>query len=330
MRPFRRYVVDVQYAGSRFSGWISTPTDLGDHSNPPGVVEVLKKAFAKFVGEDNYKNLKGSSRTDAGVSALLNRFHVDIYRPPRPIKTGANEDVLPRPPYDNESIVRALNFYADNSGLRVLRARMVCPTFSVTNRATARSYIYRIAFLPSSACRRDPEKIHPWVLDHHGLWVVNSGLDVDQMQAAAQLFIGEKDFSSVRNAGCQALTPVRTIFSLVIKDLSIGPHNDEIYKAMVLDPFRLMTIRIAANAFLYRMVRNIVSILVKVGQGKLTVEDVKIMLDKRNRSCSPGPAPAHALFLEHVYFQEEKDWDDFTAEQWWQHQLHCSENNTTQ
>lgn len=280
--------------------------------------QVLQKALANFVGPGNYKNLRGSSRTDAGVHAICNRFHVDICRERKVRGSKATESAgetrgdqpsesaceLHMPPYDSDVVVKALNFYADNPGLRVLRARTVCPSFNATKCAKGRSYMYRLAYNPMAGKGGGSSD---WVLGHCGLWVVDSGLDISLMRQAAQLFLGEADFSAVRNSGCQNPNPIKTITSLVINEYSSSDGAKDLLDAMMLGSRRLITIEISANAFLYRMVRNIVGILVKVGDGTLTLDDVGQLLAKRSRRLCPAPAPADGLYLVHVHYDEELD-----------------------
>jgi tRNA pseudouridine38-40 synthase len=50
------------------------------------------------------------------------------------------------------------------------------------------------------------------------------------------------------------------------------------------------------------MVRNIVGALVEVGLGKITPEDVKHILETKDRTRAPATAPAHGLFLKRVKY----------------------------
>jgi tRNA pseudouridine(38-40) synthase len=68
----------------------------------------------------------------------------------------------------------------------------------------------------------------------------------------------------------------------------------------------LVTIIITGKSFLYHQVRNMVACLVDVGRGKLKPDGVKEILEKKDRSCASGMAPAQGLFLvdvEHGGFQ---------------------------
>jgi tRNA pseudouridine38-40 synthase len=57
-----------------------------------------------------------------------------------------------------------------------------------------------------------------------------------------------------------------------------------------------------ADGFLYKMVRNIVGTLLDVGKGKLTPEDVKTILNARDRKRASAAAPPQGLFLVEVKY----------------------------
>jgi tRNA pseudouridine38-40 synthase len=61
-----------------------------------------------------------------------------------------------------------------------------------------------------------------------------------------------------------------------------------------------------ADGFLYRMVRNLVGALAKVGLGKITVEDFGKILRARSRSEAPATAPACGLYLMKVTYGTNK------------------------
>jgi tRNA pseudouridine38-40 synthase len=76
-------------------------------------------------------------------------------------------------------------------------------------------------------------------------------LDADAMHEAAQQLLGTHDFSSFRAAGCQAKSPVKTLSQLCVTRAGA-----------------IVRIDVTADAFLHRMIRNIVGALVDVGAGK--------------------------------------------------------------
>lgn len=110
-------------------------------------------------------------------------------------------------------------------------------------------------------------------------------LDIEKMREACKYFIGKHDFKAFRSLGSSVKTTERTI-----KELYIESEGEKI------------NIFITADGFLYNMVRIIVGTLLKVGRGKIPVEDIEkiILLGDRKKA---GPCvPAQGLILEKVYY----------------------------
>ena len=85
-------------------------------------------------------------------------------------------------------------------------------------------------------------------------WFVTRNLDVEAMRQAATFLIGRHDFTSFQSVGAERLSAVRTV-----KRLEIELHKDSLLPEL--------TIWVAADGFLYNMVRRIVGSLVRVGRG---------------------------------------------------------------
>jgi tRNA pseudouridine38-40 synthase len=68
----------------------------------------------------------------------------------------------------------------------------------------------------------------------------------------------------------------------------------------------LITFDICADGFLYKMVRNIVRSIVKVGEGRYTCDDLHRILEAKDRKAAPGTAPASGLYLEKVYYSTDE------------------------
>lgn len=116
---------------------------------------------------------------------------------------------------------------------------------------------------------------------YHFKW----NLDIEKMREACKYFIGKHDFKAFRSLGSSVKTTERTI-----KELYIESEGEKI------------NIFITADGFLYNMVRIIVGTLLKVGRGKIPVEDIEkiILLGDRKKA---GPCvPAQGLILEKVYY----------------------------
>jgi tRNA pseudouridine38-40 synthase len=105
------------------------------------------------------------------------------------------------------------------------------------------------------------------------------------MQAGADLFVGEHDFSSFRSSQCQAASPIRTMHRLVVERRA-----------------DLICVHLEANAFLHHMVRNIVGELVLLGQGKTDLEHVRRILQARDRTLAAPTFSASGLYLTKVTY----------------------------
>lgn len=110
-------------------------------------------------------------------------------------------------------------------------------------------------------------------------------LELEPMQRAARFLLGQHDFSAFRSAECQARTPVR-----VLARLDIARRGDYV----VFD--------FCANAFLHRMVRNIMGCLVYVGKGKYPPEWIGEVLAGRDRTHAAPTFEAAGLYLSRVTY----------------------------
>jgi len=110
-------------------------------------------------------------------------------------------------------------------------------------------------------------------------------LDIKKMQKAADLLLGEHDFSCFRDSLCQAKSPVKTI-----EYLRINKTNSTVL------------LEVKANAFLHHMVRNIVGTLLKVGRGERDVDWVQDVLNSRDRrKAGPTAEPQGLYFIKAFY-----------------------------
>ncbi|KAL3773635.1 hypothetical protein ACHAWO_012488 [Cyclotella atomus] len=138
-------------------------------------------------------------------------------------------------------------------------------------------------------------------------------LDVNAMNLAGVYLTGTHDFTSFRGKGCQRFSPIVTVESIScttkryhdnagegILNAALRHTSTEGRLLSTPDTLKLVTIVISGNSFVYHQIRNIVACLVEVGQGKMTPEDVKAILEKKDRSCAVGMAPPQGLFLVDV------------------------------
>ena len=111
-------------------------------------------------------------------------------------------------------------------------------------------------------------------------------LDVSKMKEAAKYFEGEHDFKAFRASGTSSKSSIRTIYKLEI----LEKENNRIY------------IEVTGNGFLYNMVRIISGTLVEVGLGKIKQEEIREIIDSKDRSRAGKTLPAHGLFLLNVEY----------------------------
>ncbi|MCR4923420.1 MAG: tRNA pseudouridine(38-40) synthase TruA [Lachnospiraceae bacterium] len=110
--------------------------------------------------------------------------------------------------------------------------------------------------------------------------LVYNELDISNMKACARVLVGQHDFKSFCSVNSQALSSVRTIY-----ELEVISRDKEV------------DIEVTGNGFLYNMVRIIAGTLIEAGLGKWRPEDIKNMLEGRDRSLSGQTAPAKGLTL---------------------------------
>jgi len=125
------------------------------------------------------------------------------------------------------------------------------------------------------------------VLTARHAWWVGQHLDVSAMQEATQYLLGQHDFTSFRASSCQAHAASRTL-----KVLEIRQKGHEI------------NINVAADAFLYHMVRNLVGSLVAVGVGRWQPIYIKELLALRDRTQAAQTAPAHGLYFTDAIYPD--------------------------
>ncbi len=162
--------------------------------------------------------------------------------------------------------------------VRIVEMSSTSPDFHACNSAIAKRYRYVIW------------NDHKLPADRHGrVWYIKEPLDLEAMKDACSIFVGEHDFSSfaTRPNFKQKVTR-RTVTEAVLT------HN-----------LPTITFEITADGFLYKMVRNIVRAIVKVGEGRYTRDKLRHILESKDRKASPGTAPASGLYLDRVFYAED-------------------------
>lgn len=173
--------------------------------------------------------------------------------------------------FSSHQMIMGLNFYLKDEEICVIDAEIVDENFNARFNATMRHYRYAIL-----------NRKAPAIIDKNRVWHVGGKkLDIFAMQKASEYLLGEHDFSAFRDAECQALSPIRTIKNIKI----FSDDNEKIF------------VEVSAKSFLHHMVRNIVGTLVWVGKNKISVDEIKNILESRDRSKSGPNAPSCGLYF---------------------------------
>jgi len=182
---------------------------------------------------------------------------------------GQVADFFVKKEFEPFRIMQGLNNYLRLTSVAVVSCQIVSDEFHSRFDAKKRHYQYLI-------CNRKAQL----VLQKHRAWHVAQDIDIDQMREASKFLIGRHDFSAFRDAECQALSPIKTL-----EKIDISRSGD------------IIKVEVSAKSFLHHMVRNIVGTLVWVGIGKITKEDVALILAKKDRKLSGPNAPAYGLYF---------------------------------
>ncbi len=260
----------LAYDGTHFHGWQVQP-DLE-------TVQGLLRRKLEQVMREPVALPQGSGRTDAGVHALGQVASFTL---------GA---AIPA-----ENLVRALN-RALPASVRVLGAEKVAADFHARHSAVRKTYEYRIfprvPGLATTGLERARERVCPPFLAPY-VWDCPWNVDLRLARQAAAEIVGEHDFTS---------------FAAVDPELREGeravarPGLKTIYSSEWIEEGGLLFYRVEGSGFLHHMVRNLVGTFVDVARGRGRAEEIRAVLEARDRSAAGPTAPAQGLFLVGVEY----------------------------
>ncbi len=246
----RNLKVFIAYNGAEYHGFQR-------QDNAISVQEVVEKAIGKLL-KTAPPVIYGCSRTDAGVHArrFCFNFHTESKIPCTGFVKGMNT-VLP-------------------DDIAVLSCEEADSDFHARFCTVSKEYVYLI----NNMYTRD---VFLRNLAYHYPYP----LDLEKMQSAAKLFVGEHDFGAFCRAEGKARvkSTVRTVYELSVSE-SRG----------------IVEIKIRGNGFLYNMVRIIAGTLIYVSEGKRTQDDIKTALLTQNRDFGGITLPPEGLYLSEVYY----------------------------
>ena len=243
---FLRLKIKLAYDGTAFSGWAKQP-------DRRTVQEEFEKAFSTVSRHQCETIVAG--RTDAGVHATAQIIHVDV-----PVGT------------DQIDLAYRLNRLLD-SDIRVLEIEVAPEGFHARFSALRRHYQYQIV---------DGNKaINP--LDRYDRASWYRPLDLDRLNEASSLLLGEHDFAAFCKYR-EGATTIRTLETFKWERKADG----------------LLVAQVVADAFCYSMVRNLVGAAVCVAEGRFEPNWIAEMLANRQRISDSLVFPPEGLTLVQV------------------------------
>lgn len=275
----KRILLTVAYDGTGYSGF------QAQKSGVPTIERELNRALTELTGVET--EVSGASRTDAGVHALCNLAVFDT------------ESRIPP-----EKFANALNVRLPEQ-ICVQNSREVPLDFHPRFCDTVKTYDYVIYNAPFPSPRKKRYTHYSY-----------TPFDVEKMRDAAQYLVGEHDFKSFCSIHTQAQTTTRTITEIEVIERPCEEEQTAERVAAMIPPFdmdndsgtdpgqarrtvspREIVIRVSGTGFLYNMVRIIAGTLMEAGRGALAPEQIKVILNARDRSKAGPTAPPEGLTL---------------------------------
>ncbi len=157
----------------------------------------------------------------------------------------------------------------------IRRVEEVPPSFHARFSCRAKTYDYLIHNHPD-----------PLPFFRRYLWTVPEPLDWEAVRFGLARLIGRRDFSSFQSQGSPVAHGIRTLYQA----------------SLITTPWGWFRLRFKADGFLRHMVRNMVGLLVRVGSGRVNVEELPGIIEARDRRLAGEMAPAHGLYLRKVFY----------------------------
>ena len=242
-----RFRITVEYDGRPFAGWQR-------QNNGVSVQGVLETALRHLSGSE--VAVHGAGRTDAGVHARAMVAHFDLDRTITP-----------------DRLAGAINAWLRPHPVSVI-ACLSAPGFHARFDCTGRLYRYIIV-----------NRRAPLTVDAGLAWRVTEPLNADAMHKAAQILVGQHDFTTFRSTACQSASPVKTLDRLDVQ------RDGETIIVMA-----------AARSFLHHQVRSMVGCLKLVGQGRWTAQTLAAALAAADRRALGLNAPPDGLTFLNAHY----------------------------
>jgi len=257
------YRARIEYNGARYCGWQVQP-------NLQSVQSTLLKIIIKLCGgNSNLENkikVVGSSRTDAGVHALDQVVSL----------------VIPKK-FEVQKLFSSLNSMLAED-IKILELEECQEDFHPIKFVKKKQYLYFFQ-----------EEKYISVFTRPYVFPVKYKLNTSLMKSAAEVYLGTHDFAYYRSEGTINKTTIRTIYEATAYPLMTNP-----FFSLVHSP-GMIVFSITANGFLRQMVRAMAGVILGVGRGSISLDQVKSTIDlagdhKQLAKLAPV-LPGNSLFL---------------------------------
>jgi len=242
-------LLTIAYDGTAYAGWQR-------QENAVAVQQRVEEALSNLLKRP--VDIRAASRTDAGVHALGQRasFFAEDLRIPLNKLPMVLVGLLP-------------------PDISVTAAETVSDDFNPRFGAKYKTYAYSLY----NASHPNP------LLSRYSAFAPHD-LNLENMQKAAQHFIGRHDFAAFCATGSSAKTTVREIYDCNIVKKQNG----------------IITLSVTGNAFLYNMVRIIAGTLLYVGLGKILSSQIPAIIASKDRKQAGKTMPPQGLVLLEVSY----------------------------
>ncbi len=241
----RNLKLKIEYDGTDFSGW---QRQLDLRTVQGAIEDQLKKITQEAI------TLTGSGRTDVGVHALEQVAN---------FKTESKLGL--------DSIFKGLNSLLPEDIL-IKDIEEMNLDFNSRYKAKSRVYRYKIYLGKNVFLRRYA-------------WEVSYPLDLEKINSATQITLGEHDFTS-----------------FCVSESAKEDNRCYIIKAFWEKDENKLEFEIEADRFLHTMVRSLVGTLIDLGRGYFSLDDFKEILNARDHKKAGLTAPAKGLYLVKVNY----------------------------
>lgn len=260
-----RYFIHLAYNGMNYNGWQTQP-------GLPTVQETLERALSTLLREKIA--VVGCGRTDTGVHASDFYAHFDF-------GVGSGECGV-----ESGNLVFKLNSFLPPD-IAIFDIFPVADNAHARFDAVARTYQYhvsdrRLPFRQGQYCR------------------IYYRPDIERMNEAARVLMEYEDFTSFAKLHTQVKTNICHLSEARWDRVPV--KSDELRDKSGADADYEWVFTIRSNRFLRNMVRSVTGTLLDVGRGKLSIEGLREIIEKKDRCAAGTSMPACGLFLTKVEY----------------------------